>query len=69
MSGRTDTERLDWLEKNRLQVAYHQYGQSPEQRLNQWAVWNCAGSKCEKLSVSASARSAIDGAMNVEERR
>ncbi|MBM3096635.1 hypothetical protein JRX38_01115 [Gluconobacter cerinus] len=66
MTGRTDTERLEWLEANKLQIGFHQFGAVPEQRLNKWAVWNCSGSRCQKLSSSDSMRTAIDSAMERE---
>ena len=65
---RTDMERLDWLEFNKFQVAFHQYGQPSERKLNKWAVWNCHDTRCEKLSTGDSARAAIDAAMDTEKR-
>jgi len=68
MSERTDTERLDWLETNRYQVSFHQFGKYGVRRINKWIVWDCIGAQCRKLATDLTIRKTIDIAMDAEER-
>jgi len=65
---RTDTERLDWLDTNRLQAAFHHFGKDSVKHIKKWIVWDCKGTQCRKLGTGPTVRKAIDAAMDTEER-
>lgn len=65
---RTDTERLDWLETNKLLAGFHQFGGEPNRRLNTWIIWDCSGNQCRKLGSGPILRDALNAAMDAEER-
>lgn len=68
MTQRTDTERLDWLEANKLTAGFHQFGGDPNHRVNMWIIWDCSGPQCRKLSSGLILRDTLDTAMDGEER-
>ncbi|MFT8480215.1 hypothetical protein [Gluconobacter oxydans] len=66
MREQMDTERLDWLETNRYQAGFHQFGKDSAKHINKWIVWDCKGTQCRKIATGPTIRKTIDAAMEAE---